>query len=184
MNQELQRLVDQDQADRAGAASFTRADWGRVKDADRQRRARVSAISAGGCLHSSSDYAAAALVFQHGDAPEDFLTAFRWARQAVELGDASKRDLVALTVDRYLVMSGHRQLFGSQSGAKRRSHVLVSRPRRARASPDEERAKYMGPISSRYEHVRSLNNGQCAALGVRRAPGNHVAARHRPPGFW
>jgi hypothetical protein len=83
-------------------------------DRDRARRLRIAGLMADHCLTTAADFRAAAMIFQHGEAPEHFFQAYLWARRATEMGDAFAKQLVALTIDRYLVSIGHKQLFGSQ----------------------------------------------------------------------
>ncbi len=61
---ELQEIVKADQADRQIPGS--KIDWNKVSAADETRSKRVAEIFAEGCFKSAGDYAAAALVFQHG----------------------------------------------------------------------------------------------------------------------
>jgi hypothetical protein len=107
---ELQKIAAEDQADRTnnnlkpGAA-----------ERDRERRTRVGALFGEGCLRTAADFAAAALVYQHGDVPEHFLQTYIWAKRSVELGDKSQQRLMAKGIDRYLVNTGRKQLFASQA---------------------------------------------------------------------
>lgn len=112
-SQELRKLAQADQADRQG--SFDSISWDQVTPRDKARRARVGEIAAEGCLTSAQDYAAAALVYQHGDAPEHYFHAFLWWQKAVELGDASQKIMMAKGADRYLVNVGYKQLFATQA---------------------------------------------------------------------
>lgn len=113
-SQELKQLEEQDQADRKGP--FESIDWEKVRPRDLERRIRVAAIFAEGCINSAADHGYAALIYQHGDSPGHFYQAFIWANKAVQLGDDSKRWLTAAALDRYLVKSGQKQLFGTQFG--------------------------------------------------------------------
>lgn len=109
---ELLRIVEEDQADRAGP--YDSVDWNKVNPRDLKRRIRVAGIFAEGCFKSASDYASAALVFQHGTTADHYYQAFLWANEAVKLGDEAQRWLTAAGLDRYLVKIGQRQLFGTQ----------------------------------------------------------------------
>lgn len=109
---ELQTLVQQDQKDRAGA--FESINWDQVNQRDLQRRIRVASIFAEGCFHAAPDYAAAAMIYQHGTTEDHYYQSFLWARTAVQLGDVSQRWLMAAAIDRYLVKKGYKQLFGTQ----------------------------------------------------------------------
>lgn len=110
---ELQKLRDEDQSDRAG--SIDSIDWSVVGPRDKSRRRRVAEIAAEGCLDSARDYAAAALIYQHGDTSDDFLHAFMWFKKAVDLGDDSQKVMMAKGADRYLVSLGYKQLFATQA---------------------------------------------------------------------
>jgi hypothetical protein len=107
-SKELQQIVKADQDDRKGLR------FNDTQARDRQRRERVGAIFGEGCFKEARDYAAAALVFQHGDQPEHFFQTYIWATRSVELGDISQKNLAAQGMDRYLVNTGHKQLFATQ----------------------------------------------------------------------
>ena len=109
---ELQRIAQEDQADRSVPVDST--DWDKVDARDLERRIQVATIFAEGCLKEASDYTAAALVFQHSDSTDHFYQTFLWAKKAVDLGAESQRWLTAAGLDRYLVKTGQKQLFGTQ----------------------------------------------------------------------
>jgi len=109
---ELLKIVQEDQADRSG--SYDSIDWSKVDPRDLARRTRVAAIFAEGCFKIASDYASAAMVYQHGKTADHYYQAFIWANAAVRLGDESQRWLTAAALDRYLVKIGQKQLFGTQ----------------------------------------------------------------------
>ena len=112
---ELQAIVTADQADREDWSSKTAEAMQAVAPRDLARRKRVGEIFGEGCFSKAADYAAASLVFQHGETPDHFLQAFLWAKRAVELGDDRLRRMMAVAIDRYLVNIGHKQLFASQA---------------------------------------------------------------------
>ena len=114
-SKELEAIVAADQADRQDWAGKTPEEMQEVVQRDVARRKRVGEIFGEGCFSKAEDYAAAALVYQHGDIPDHFLQAFMWAKRAVELGDDGQRRLMAIAIDRYLVNIGHKQLFASQA---------------------------------------------------------------------
>jgi len=111
---ELQEIVQADQADRESWDRMTPEKSREIQQRDRARRMRVGEIFGEGCFSTAEDFAAAALVYQHGDVPDHYLQAFMWAKRAVELGGDSTR-LMAVTIDRYLVNTGHKQLFATQA---------------------------------------------------------------------
>jgi len=116
---ELQKIVAEDQADRT-----TRPiDWNKVGPRDMIRIKRVGEIFAEGCIVQAKDYAAAALVFQHGDHPDHYLQVYLWQKRAVELGDKEDHpDLMYSGIDRYLVSIGRRQLFATQYGKMKKEN--------------------------------------------------------------
>jgi hypothetical protein len=101
----LLELQNADQASRSGEDTDP--------SEDTRRRAEVAIIYAEGCLQRAGDFHHAALVFQHGNSPEHFYQAWFFASQAVELGDESAKWLVPRAIDRYLLNTGYKQLFGT-----------------------------------------------------------------------
>jgi len=116
-SKELQELAAQDQKERLDLiekhVDLDAIAWKEVFKNDLQRRKRVAEIFAEGCFKYASDYVAAALIYQHGAVPDHFYQTFIWGKRAVELG-AGEKDLVALGLDRYLINTGRKQLFGTQ----------------------------------------------------------------------
>ncbi len=109
---ELLKLAQADQADRAG--SYELIKWNKVNSRDMDRRIRVGQFFGEGCLSNASDYASAAIIYQHGVTADHYYQAFVWSNRAIKLGDLSQRWLAAASLDRYLVKIGHKQLFGTQ----------------------------------------------------------------------
>lgn len=114
-SEELQKIVAADQEDRKDFAKMGQEQLANMAKRDLERRKRVGEIFGEGCLTSAKDYAAAALVFQHGDRPDHFYQAYLWSKRSVELGDNTQRHLVADGIDRYLLNTAHKQLFASQA---------------------------------------------------------------------
>lgn len=140
-SEELQAIVKADQDDREGPVSSI--DWSEVQPRDEQRRKRIGEIFGEGCFKSAADYAAAALVYQHGNVPDHFFQTFLWAKKAVELGDSSKNSLMALGIDRYLVNIGHKQLFGTQfSSSDPKTNLWCIEPVE-KTFPDSRRIEYL-----------------------------------------
>jgi hypothetical protein len=114
-SQELKKLCDEDQADRA---DFSHSDQNKLFEMlkrDRTRRTRVVEIFAKGCLKSAEDYLNAATVFQHGEVPDHFYQAFIWARKAFDMGLEIAGQLAGNGIDRYLAKSGRKQLYGGHA---------------------------------------------------------------------
>ncbi|MBN8808100.1 MAG: hypothetical protein J0I47_07665 [Sphingomonas sp.] len=108
---EMTALFDADQADRIAGA---RTDWTMVLPHDRARRARTKALLDADMLHSADDFFHAAYVYQHGEAPDDFLLAHALAMVAIARGRADADWLASATLDRYLQRIGQKQVFGTQ----------------------------------------------------------------------
>lgn len=119
-SQELQRLYNEDQADYRKEISehpgrpldLKRAEEMSVNDL--KRRKRVGEILGEGCLQTAEDYAAAAIIYQHGNAPDHYFQAIVFSSKAVALGNTQEKGVVAEAVDRYLVKTGNKQLFGTE----------------------------------------------------------------------
>ena len=113
VSQELVDMYGADQADRfagfddpAGMVRLMAGDWVRVR--------RTRAIVAADLLETTEDFACAAQLLQHGNAPEDFRQSQALSLQAYELGDESMLYHSALAEDRYLVSIGSPQKYGTQ----------------------------------------------------------------------
>ena len=113
-NQELKKIEEADQADRAVGSN--KIDWDVVGKRDAARRARTLEILRAGNIRTSDDYLNAAVVFQHGDAIEDTELALALATTASRM-DATNKDakiLTAQATDRILVKLGKPQWYGTQ----------------------------------------------------------------------
>jgi hypothetical protein len=81
-NEEVKRLRDEDQGDRAP----TVIDWSVVTPRDRARLRRVRELFAADGLPTANDYLRSTLILQHGEAPDDFLLAHDFCVAAMVLG--------------------------------------------------------------------------------------------------
>lgn len=184
-SKELATIVKADQDDRKDWQKKPPTDMTNVAKRDLARRKRIGEIFGEGCFSKAEDYAAAALVFQHGDAPEHFFQTFLWAKRAVELGDASQSRLLALGIDRYLINIGQKQLFGSQASKPDfKSDTCWCLSKIERSFPDKLRKKYAGKkLTDVFDWLKELNAGntcpntECSA-DLKASPRGTV------PGFW
>ncbi len=125
-NQEVKRLRDEDQADRVPNVIV----WSVVAPRDHARLKRVVQLFEAGDLQTATDYVNAALVLQHGDAPEDSLLAHELCVAAMMLGknDLESSSLAAAAEDRFLMKIARPQRFGTQyrseGGAPLRLHTV------------------------------------------------------------
>lgn len=170
-SKELQQLLSQDQSDyRAELDKHPERPLDIKKMIqmavnDLKRRKRVGEILAEGCFKSASDYSAAAMIYQHGNAPDHFFQAFIWALKAVTLGDSTAKELVALTVDRYLIKSGHKQIFGNQLEKIENRTCLCMAPVEE-SFPDSKRSEYLGrDLADQIAHLKEkTGNNLCRPL--------------------
>jgi hypothetical protein len=158
LNPELERLYQEDQADRAGDLEGTA--WKAVEARDAERRTRVLAIVEKGGAKEAADYIHAAMVFQHGTEPADYDRANQWASKAVELDPdyPGARWLAAASKDRYLMWSGKPQLYGTQFKKDKDGpwYLWQVDP----AITDEEREKWdVPPLARAKARAEALNAG-------------------------
>lgn len=106
----LSTLRQADQADRQVAGSPDRDEALLLRDAERRRQVRE--LLDADAVTSADDLDAAALIFQHGTSPDDWLVARELAIVASAAGNYGS--LAALAHDRWLLGAGDRQRFGSQ----------------------------------------------------------------------
>jgi hypothetical protein len=152
---ELQEIVAADQADRK--IPVLEIDWNQILPRDEARAKRIAEVFAEGCLSSAKDYAAAALVFQHGVVPDHYYQAYLWAKKSVELGDEGQKWLVAAAIDRYLVNIGHKQIYGAQYTSEG-PNLCMCLTQTERAFPDRLRVKQTGKtLKDRLAWVVELN---------------------------
>jgi len=81
---------------------------------DEVRRKRVREMLDAGTVRTGQDYFFASMIFQHGEAPNDFLLAHVLAMAAVSKGYQNARWTEAATLDRYLQSMKQPQVFGTQ----------------------------------------------------------------------
>ena len=105
----MRKIVEADQAERKSTTLNAE-----TEKADADRRRRTLALLEQGELRSGEDFRNAALVFQHGSTPEDFLLAHTFALAALTKGDATASWLAAASLDRYLHLFGTPQIYGTQ----------------------------------------------------------------------
>ena len=109
-NATLTAMYNTDQKAREG----DHVDWGKLAKDDEQRRKDLREMLAAGQVRTGTDFYHAALIFQHGQNPDDYLLAHVLAMDAVALGSKEARWLSAATLDRYLLSIWQPQVFGTQ----------------------------------------------------------------------
>jgi hypothetical protein len=114
MNEELQALYKQDQADRQAFEQLDRKQRQQVLKRDRERRQRVEILLKGELIQAPEDFFHAAMIFQHGERLEHFRQAHELARRGAELSHPNCRWLSAAAYDRWLMNQGKPQKYGTQ----------------------------------------------------------------------
>ena len=112
-NSEMAAIYEADQAPRKSQQSYY-ANAKQVDTDDAARREQVRALITKGQLHAAEDFRLAAMVFQHGSEPRDFLFAHTLALVALEKGDRSASWIASASLDRYLRSIDRQQIFGLQ----------------------------------------------------------------------
>jgi hypothetical protein len=179
---ELARLETEDQADRA--FPFEKIDWSLVSPRDLHRRIQVADLFATGCLSTAADYANAAMIYQHGNTTDHYYQAFLWAHEAVKLGDNNSRWLTAAGIDRYLVKTGHQQLFGTQFSQDAAKHWCIQPV--AAEFPETRRMEYVKRSLS--ASITNFLQGMKSPLTLKDIKYCEPALKPTPtgtvPGFW
>src|SRR4051812_19012362 len=109
---EIRKLAEEDQADRSKPFPYPKQEEKRMRDRDAARRKRMAQLLQQDKLVTGEDFDHAALLYQHGAKPDDYLV----ARELAIVAGAKGRygSLPALAEDRFLVNIGRMQRFGSQ----------------------------------------------------------------------
>jgi len=111
---ELQKLYQDDQADRSFETPPTPDQWKEIVARDKARRERVMDLIRSGALESADDYFNAAMVLQHAEGPDDVLVAHILATVAGFKGHEGGRWLSAAALDRFLHRVERPQMLGTQ----------------------------------------------------------------------
>jgi hypothetical protein len=184
-SRELARIVKSDQDERADFQSKTPEEMQEMTKHDLSRCKRIGEIFGEGCFSKAQDFAAAALIYQHGDVPEHFFQTFLWAKRAVELGDHSQQRMMALEIDRFLVNVGKKQLFGSQATKDGTTPDDCWCLQQVEESfPDHLRKSQAGKnLSEALEWVQTLNAGKSCPI-QQCTKELHSSPMGTVPGFW
>ena len=113
-NAELQKMRDEDQADRTDP--IDQAKMARMEADDSVHLIRTLELIEEGAVKTGHDMHNAATVLQHGATPENYRLAHELTIAAIALGDTTARWLVSRSYDRLLLSMGHRQRLNTQYG--------------------------------------------------------------------
>ena len=111
-NRRLAEIFEADQQ----ARSQEQVDWPALAEQDQAHRTEVLALLRANALRTSNDYFNAAIVFQHGQTPDDYLLALSLAQIAATLDPDNKPALwlTAAAMDRLLMKRKLPQWYGTQ----------------------------------------------------------------------
>ncbi|MEW6207854.1 MAG: hypothetical protein AB1631_05765 [Acidobacteriota bacterium] len=114
VSRELEKIFNEDQSD--SRPYNTPEERKETDERARRRIDQVSEIMRKFPLQSADDYYHAAMVFQHGSKPEDYLTAHALATVAGFKGHSWGRWLSAASLDLFLLSVGRHQVLGTIYG--------------------------------------------------------------------
>ena len=112
-NAEMAAIYKADQSLRQSQSAFD-ANAKQLEKDDAARREQVRALIDKGQLQAGEDFRLAAMVFQHGGEPRDYLFAHTLALIAMRKGDVGASWIAAASLDRYLRSIDREQVFGLQ----------------------------------------------------------------------
>ena len=147
----LRAIFEEDQRDRA---NFDSASVAR----DTKRREQVRRLIDEGKVQSAQDYFFAAMIFQHGQNPSDYLLAHVLAVTAATKGSKAGLWLSAATLDRYLQSTQKAQIFGTQFLGDK---TLTQEPYDTKLIPDTLRAAWcVVPYAAQVSILADANAGK------------------------
>ncbi len=142
-NVEIQEIFDEDQEERKKINWQDQIAMQELESKDQELMIRLKKLVAEEKLKTGADYYHAAIIFQHGKLPDDYLKANELAKKSVELGDSRGLLLVATSWDRYLMQTNQPfQKYGTQY------RTIDSKKELYPVDPnttDEERAEFNVP---------------------------------------
>jgi hypothetical protein len=179
-SKEIQEIVKADQLDRKSGTLPPD-----LLLRDQKRRMRIGEIFGEGCLKSSADFSASALIYQHGTVPEHFFQTFLWSKRAIELGDPSQKRLMALGIDRFLVNIGKKQLFASQAFKISALGSCWCLQPIEETFPESRRVEFMGQTKDEaFKWVDQLNSGTNCEPAKECSTTLNSSPAGTVPGFW
>jgi len=142
-NEELKKIITADQSDREAKS----IDWSAVDSRDRERATRVGQILKDGEIKTAEDFYNAAMIFQHGNSPDDIKLAFSLAIISAHLAPShpGPKWLAAAAWDRYMMWKKLPQWYGTQSQFFKETGKTSLYPILPDAVSDAERAEAQVP---------------------------------------
>jgi len=147
-NEALKQITQRDQAVRTPSNVKST-----ITETDADRRQLVRAMVDHNELHTAIDFRNAALVFQHGSTPDDYLLAHTLAVIGASKGDRVALWLSAATLDRYLQSIRQPQIYGTQFSRKPSSGAWTMEPLNPALLPDSLRQETATPTLEQQKKV-------------------------------
>ena len=110
MNSSIKELYENDQKDRMDSD----LKWTTIAKRDELRRERAIQLLDSNKIQTGKDYYRTAMLFQHGDKPEDYKKAIDLMEIAIEKDTTISKWLFAAATDRYLLSINKPQIYGTQ----------------------------------------------------------------------
>ena len=166
MNERLRELFEQDEAQRQAQPPYGSALYTQMRSDDAARRLEVRALLDGEPLEPE-DLHHAAVVLHHGETLDDINLARRLASRAAEAGHGPSRYLAASTLDRWLMVQGLPQVYGTNIVPDGRGYrVWDTEP----STTDDQRAEWdVPPLEQLHERARQLSLTE-PPFDIRNAP--------------
>lgn len=145
LNPDLYAIYEDDQADRDPSKAAARMQLGgTIAERDQIRREHVRRVLEAGGAKTSADFYHAAIVYQHGETPEEIAVARDLALQALKFRPPHPRArwLVAAATDRILMYQGQPQRYATQYRTENGEWVLYAQDP---TITDAERAEWDAP---------------------------------------
>lgn len=154
----LKKLYQEDIADRERMTNWgDQVQLSQLKARDKTRRMQTAQFIKDQQLTEAVDFYHAALIFQHGDAVDDFQQAHHLARQSLNMGYEGSKWMYASTYDRWQLAAGKPQIYGTQFVLNTEGKWQFAEPL-DRTFADSERLKYgLPPIDKALEEFQKRN---------------------------
>lgn len=154
-SKELQHLLSKDLSDRN--KPYDQLNWTQISKNDLIHRKAVGEIFAEGCIRSPQDYAAAAIIFNHGDTADHAYQAYLWSQSALSADPKNMNYITASSIDNYMTRKGYKQLFGLMT-AFSTGHGCQCLYQIESTFPDSLRVKYTGRTLKQLIEVHHKKN--------------------------
>jgi hypothetical protein len=127
---------------------------------DADRRARVHKMLDEGQVQSGQDYWFAAMIYQHGEEPNDYLMAHVLATAAAIKGNRNGLWLAAASLDRYLMSVKQKQIYGTQFALDKKGPWTQSDYDKDLLSDNLRALSCVTPYAQQQKQIKAAQDGQ------------------------